>query len=71
LAVNEEKEQNVYELNEIVTMKKQHPCGGNEWKIVRVGADVKLQCVTCGKYVNMTRDEITKRAKSTRTEVAN
>ena len=56
----------MYELNEIVTMKKQHPCGGAAWKIVRVGADIKLQCLTCGKYVNLTRDELKKRAKATR-----
>lgn len=56
----------MYELNEIVTMKKQHPCGGAEWKIVRVGADIKLQCLTCKKYVNWTRDELKKRAKATR-----
>lgn len=58
----------MYELNEIVTMKKQHPCGGTEWKIVRVGADIKLQCLTCKKYVNLTRDELKKRAKATRGE---
>jgi hypothetical protein len=58
----------VYGLNEIVTMKKQHPCGGAEWKIVRVGADIKLQCVTCGKFINLTRDELKKRAKATRVE---
>lgn len=58
----------MYGLNEIVTMKKQHPCGGTEWKIVRVGADIKLQCVTCGKFINLTRDELKKRAKTTRAE---
>ena len=63
-----QKEAAVYALNEIVTMKKQHPCGGAEWKIVRVGADIKLQCLTCQKYVNLTRDELKKRAKATRTE---
>ena len=56
----------MYELNKIIIMKKNHPCGGAEWKIVRVGADIKLQCLTCGKYVNLTRDELKKRAKGTR-----
>ncbi len=60
----------MYEVGEMITMKKQHPCGGKEWKIVRVGADVKLQCATCGKYVNMTRDEVKKRAKAVQTEVS-
>lgn len=50
----------MYELNSVVILKKAHPCGGKEWKIVRVGADVKLQCLTCGKYVNLTYDELKK-----------
>ena len=58
----------MYGLNDVVTMKKQHPCGGADWKIVRVGADIKLQCVTCGKYVNLTRDDLKKRVKSARSE---
>lgn len=52
----------MYELNGIVTMKKPHPCGSVEWKIVRIGADIKLQCATCGRYVNLTRDELKKRS---------
>lgn len=55
----------MYELDETVTLKKPHPCGGTAWKIVRVGADIKLQCQTCGKYINVTRDELKKRAKGT------
>ncbi len=53
----------MYELNERIILKKQHPCGGREWEIVRTGADIKLRCTTCGKYVNLTRDELKKRAK--------
>ncbi len=53
----------MYELDETVTLKKPHPCGGTAWKIVRVGVDIKLQCQTCGKYINVTRDELKKRAK--------
>ena len=54
----------MYELNERLTLKKAHPCGGVEWLVTRVGADIKLQCVVCGKYVNLTRDELNKRIKS-------
>ena len=46
-------------------MKKPHPCGGKEWEIVCIGVDVKLKCTTCGKYINLTRDELKKRAKQT------
>lgn len=52
----------MYEVDALVTMKKQHPCGGKVWQIARVGADIKLQCQTCGKYINLTRDELKKRA---------
>ena len=34
-----------YALNDIVMMKKQHPCGTNRWQIIRVGADIKIQCM--------------------------
>ena len=47
----------MYELNEILTMKKPHPCGGREWEIVRTGADIKLKCLTCGKTINLMRDD--------------
>ncbi len=54
----------MYELNDVLTMKKTHPCGGNQWKVARLGADVKLQCLTCGKYVNLMRNDLNKRVKS-------
>lgn len=54
----------MYAIGDVVTMKKQHPCGGNTWKIVRVGADIKLQCTTCGKYINLTRDELKNRSET-------
>lgn len=54
----------MYELNTILTLKKVHPCGGSQWEVVRVGADIKLQCLTCGKYVNLTRDDLKRRVKA-------
>lgn len=53
----------MYELNQIVRLKKLHPCGGKDWEIVRVGEDLKLRCLTCGRFVNLTRDELKKRAR--------
>jgi hypothetical protein len=55
----------MYQLNETVTLKKSHACGGNRWEIVRLGADVKLRCQTCGRFINVTRDELKKREKPT------
>ena len=53
----------MYQLNDLLILKKQHPCGGEMWEVVRVGADIKIRCATCGKYVNLTRDELKKRIK--------
>ena len=44
-------------------MKKGHPCGENKWKIVRVGADIKIQCLKCGRTVMMPRLEFNKKLK--------
>ena len=43
------------QLGDIVRMKKPHPCGGTDWEITRVGADVKLKCLTCGRVVMLER----------------
>ena len=40
-----------YELNQIVKTKKPHVCGSNEWKVVRTGADIKLECQGCGRII--------------------
>lgn len=52
-----------YQLNSIVTMKKPHPCGNNEWQIVRVGADIKIKCCKCGHCVMIPRIEFNKKIK--------
>ena len=40
-----------YNLHDIVIMKKPHPCGTNEWEIVRIGADIKIKCCNCGRTI--------------------
>lgn len=52
-----------YNIGDIIQTKKNHPCGGNEWEILRIGADVKLKCTTCGRIVMLTREEAEKRTK--------
>lgn len=54
----------MYGLGDKLIMKKPHACGGNAWQIVRLGADVKLQCETCKKFVNVMRDDLKKRVKT-------
>ena len=52
-----------YELGSIITMKKEHPCGTNEWEIVRIGADIKIKCIKCGRIVMIPRIEFNKKLK--------
>ena len=42
------KKEYVYEVGDVVTLKKPHPCGSKEWEILRVGADFRLECVGGG-----------------------
>lgn len=46
-----------FELEDIVETKKTHPCGSNKWKIIRVGADIKIQCVGCNRIVMIPRSK--------------
>lgn len=52
-----------YELGDIVTLKKGHPCGANEWEITRTGVDIKLKCLGCDRQIWMTRLEFEKRVR--------
>ena len=52
-----------YKLNDIVVMKKQQPCGTNEFKIIRVGADIKIKCLNCGRCIMLPRIEFNKKVK--------
>ena len=52
-----------YQVGSLITMKKEHPCGTNEWEVVRVGADVKIKCLACGRYVMLPRIEFNKKLK--------
>ncbi len=44
-----------YEVGDIVRLKKKHPCGSYEWKILRVGADFRLKCVGCDHQIMVAR----------------
>ncbi len=42
-------------LNDILVMKKAHPCGEKKWKVLRVGADFRIRCLGCGHEVMVAR----------------
>ena len=46
-----------------VRMRKTHPCGSDEWTVIRIGADIKIKCLGCGRIVMMERADFVKRRK--------
>ncbi len=52
-----------FELSDRLRLRKKHPCGGYDWEVVRVGADIGLRCETCGRRVLLPRSEVERRIK--------
>ena len=50
-------------LDDIVEMRKPHPCGSYTWKITRLGADIGLECLGCGRRTMLTRRKLARRIK--------
>lgn len=50
-------------VGDIVVLRKTHPCGGTEWRVMRIGADIGLQCIKCGRRIMLTRREFNKSVK--------
>ncbi len=53
-------------LGDVVHLKKSHPCGGFDWAVMRLGADIRIRCLTCERTVILSRSDL---AKSTRNVV--
>ncbi len=51
-------------VGDVLVMKKKHPCGGDRWSVLRIGADFRLRCVTCGREVMNPRSKVEKSVKS-------
>ena len=56
----------IFELNDIIKLKKKHPCGSFEWQVLRVGADFRLKCAGCGHQLMMARTLVEKNLKGIR-----
>ena len=52
-----------YKLNSKVIMKKNHPCGTNLWLITRLGVDIKIKCINCGRKIMLPRVDFEKKLK--------
>ena len=51
------------QVGSIVKLKKQHPCGSNEWEVLRSGADFRINCLGCGHQIMIPRRTIEKSIK--------
>jgi hypothetical protein len=51
------------QIGDIARLRKPHPCGSFDWKIVRLGADIGLECVGCGHRVMLSRRELAHKMK--------
>lgn len=60
----------IYEVGDIVRLKKPHPCGSHEWELLRVGADFRLKCTGCGHQVMMARPIVEKNTRGIRKAAA-
>ena len=56
------------QINDILTMKKQHPCGSKQWQVLRIGMDFKLKCLGCGHEVMLPRSKAEKNIRTVERE---
>jgi hypothetical protein len=53
-----------FSVGDRITLKKNHPCGGAEWEIVRIGADLGFVCLKCQRRITLSRREAVRRIKT-------
>ncbi|MFC1920686.1 DUF951 domain-containing protein [Chloroflexota bacterium] len=52
------------ELGDVVRLKKKHPCGSYDWQVVRLGADIGIQCLECRRRILLERSILERRVKT-------
>ncbi len=50
-------------MGDVVRLRKQHPCGSDEWRVIRLGADIGIRCLGCGRRVLLPRRKFEKSVK--------
>ncbi|MDP6064143.1 MAG: DUF951 domain-containing protein [SAR202 cluster bacterium] len=51
-------------LGDVVRLRKPHPCGGFDWEVTRLGADIRVRCLTCERTVMLSRSNLSKKTWS-------
>ena len=52
-----------FRIGDLLRLRKPHPCGGYEWRVYRLGADIGIHCTTCNRYVLLERRVLERRVK--------
>ncbi|HHY82200.1 MAG TPA: DUF951 domain-containing protein [Clostridiales bacterium] len=52
-----------YEIGDVIQTRKKHPCGSDQWTVIRTGVDFKIKCIKCGRIVMLDRETFLKRVK--------
>lgn len=50
-------------IGDVLMLKKQHPCGSNEWEVLRIGQDLRIKCRGCGHQLMIARRAVEKNIK--------
>jgi len=50
-------------MGDVIRLRKKHPCGNSDWEVVRIGADIGLKCLGCGRRLLLPRREVARRMK--------
>ncbi len=53
----------IYRIDDIIITKKKHVCGSDKWIVIRVGAEIKIRCLICGREVMIFKTDLDKKVK--------
>ncbi len=57
-----------FKVGDILVMKKKHPCGGDSFKVLRTGSDIRVECTHCKRDMTLPREKMEKNIKAVRHE---
>ena len=52
------------QMDDVLRLRKPHPCGSTDWVVVRLGADIGLKCLGCGRRLLLPRRDVARRLKT-------
>lgn len=58
------------EMDEVLRLRKPHPCGSYDWTVVRLGADIGLKCLGCGRRILLSRREVSRHLRARLSKLA-